>query len=161
MSQPEVRKMALLQNADIIVNNPPSDGTLRGAAEEAGIHAITLEVGNPNIFQRKMIRSGVEGIHNVLCHLNMIDDDIIPNEKETILCKSSYWIYTDEGGLLTVKADLLDNLEKGLQIATLRNIFGSEIKTFLSPENGIVIGKSISPVNQAGGRILHIGTMEK
>ena len=161
MSQPRVRELALLQNADIIVHNPPSDGTLRGAAEEAGIHAITLEVGNPNIFQRKMIRSGVEGIHNVLCHLQMIQDVIIPPEKETVLCASSYWIYTDEGGLLNVKVDLLDKVEKDMQVATLKNIFGSEIKSYLSPEDGIVIGKSISPVNQAGGRILHLGILKK
>jgi hypothetical protein len=160
MSQPEVRELAMLQNADIIVNNPPSDGTLRGAAEEAGIHAITLEVGNPNTFQRRMIRSGVEGIHNVLCHLQMIDDEIILPEKETILCQSSYWIYTDEGGLLTIHSDLLDRLKKGTQIATLKNIFGIKIKSYLSPENGIVIGKSISPVNQSGGRILHLGIID-
>jgi predicted deacylase len=160
MSQPEVKKMAKLQNADIIVNNPPSDGTLRGAAEAAGIHAITLEVGNPNTFQRRMIRSGVEGIHNVLSHLEMIEDEIIPPNKETLICQSSYWIYTDDGGLLNVHVNLLDILEKDMQIATLKNIFGKKIKSYFSPENGIVIGKSISPVNQSGGRILHLGIMK-
>ena len=157
MSQPKVRELAMLQNADIIVNNPPSDGTLRGAAEEHGIHAITLEVGNPNTFQRRMIRSGVEGVHNVLCHLGMIEDEVIPPQKKTILCDSSYWIYTNEGGLLSVKVDLLNHLEEGMQIASLKNIFGKEIKSYYAPENGIVIGKSISPVNQVGGRILHLG----
>ncbi|MEM1123056.1 MAG: succinylglutamate desuccinylase/aspartoacylase family protein, partial [Bacteroidota bacterium] len=47
MEDPVVKQMALLQNAQIIVHNPPSDGTLRGAADEKGIPAITLEVGNP------------------------------------------------------------------------------------------------------------------
>ena len=52
MEDETVRKMALLQNAQIIVHNPPSDGTLRGTADEMGIPAITLEVGNPNTFQK-------------------------------------------------------------------------------------------------------------
>ena len=120
MDHPIVRKLALLQNADIIVHNPPSDGTLRGAAEELGIHAITLEVGNPNTFQKRLIRSGVEGIHNVLSHLGMIQEDIVISEKNTVICESSYWIYTDMGGLLTISANLLDEVKKGESIATCR-----------------------------------------
>ena len=55
MDQEETKALAILQNADIIVHNPPSDGTLRGAADAIGIPAITLEVGNPSIFQKRFI----------------------------------------------------------------------------------------------------------
>jgi predicted deacylase len=161
MSQNSTKELAILQNADIIVHNPPSDGTLRGAADEMGIPAITLEVGNPNTFQKRLIRSGIEGIHNVLCHLNMVSDEIVEPEKETILCERSYWLYTDAGGLLTLDAQLLDQLKPEQEIATLRNIFGQKIKHYHTPESGIVIGKSISPVNQSGGRILHLGIIKK
>ena len=161
MDQPIVKKMALLQNADIIVHNPPSDGTLRGAADDLNIPAITLEVGNPNIYQRRLIRSGVEGVHNVLCHLGMVDDEPVKIDRDTVLCGSSKWIYTDTGGLLTVNAELRQILKKGEKIAELRNVFGTKIKEYYAPEDGIVIGKSISPVNQTGGRILHLGILKK
>lgn len=161
MEQEATKKLALLQNADIIVHNPPSDGTLRGAADELGIPAITLEVGNPSIFQRRLIRSGIEGIHNVLCHLNMIDDQIESANKETVMCNSSYWLYTNRGGLLNLHVDLRDRLTKGQKIATIRDIFGNELEEYFAPEDGIVVGKSVSPVNQSGGRILHLGIMKK
>ncbi len=157
---PEVKKLALLQNADIIVHNPPSDGTLRGAADELGIPSITIEVGNPNIFQKRLIRSGLEGIHNVLCYLNMIDDEIVRNEKPGVICSSSYWIYTELGGLLTVYPSLCDKLQTGDHIATVRDVFGNIIKDFHLQEHGIVIGKSTHPVNQSGGRILHLGIIQ-
>jgi predicted deacylase len=157
MDIPIVSTLAKLQNADIIVHNPPSDGTLRGAADELNIPAITLEVGNPNTFQKKMIRGGVDGIHNVLCHLDMIDDEIIKVAKNTVMCNESYWIYTDHGGLLTVHAELKEKVKKGDKIADIRDVFGNKIKDYLAPQDGIVIGKSISPVNQTGGRILHLG----
>ena len=160
MELPMVRKMALLQNADIIVHNPPSDGTLRGAADDLNIPAITLEVGNPSTFQKRLIRSGLEGVHNVLCHLNMVDDEIVEAEKETVICSSSKWIYTDRGGLLTVNAELRQRVQRGEKIAELRNIFGTRIKEYFAPEDGIVIGKSVSPVNQTGGRILHLGIIK-
>ena len=161
MKHPVVRKMALLQNAEIIVHNPPSDGTLRGAADELDIPAITLEVGNPNTFQRKMIRSGMVGIHNVLCWLEMVPDPIEHEDRSTVLCKRSFWIYTDRGGLLTVHPGLTDRLLKGDHIATIRDVFGNTIKEYFAPEDGIVIGKSISPVNQTGGRILHLGIIDE
>lgn len=161
MDLPIVRKMALLQNADIIVHNPPSDGTLRGAADDLGIPAITLEVGNPSTFQKKLIRSGVDGVHNVLCDLGMIDDEIMTIDKETILCKESVWIYTDTGGLLSIPVELRQMVKKGELIASLRDIFGNKIREYYAPQDGIVIGKSVSPVNQTGGRILHLGILKE
>lgn len=161
MSQPIVKKLAELQNADIIVHNPPSDGTLRGAADELGIPAITLEVGNPSTFQRRLIRSGVHGIHNVLCYLKMIEDEMIETDTETVLCERSIWIYTDTGGLLTIPVDLRQIIEQGGIIASIKDIFGKKLKDYVSPEKGVVIGKSVSPVNQTGGRILHLGILKK
>ena len=102
------RELAMLQQAQIIVHNPPSDGTLRGAAEELGIPAITLEVGNPNMFQRGMIRTSITGLMNGLVHLGMLDDAIEHTEDKPVLCSRSYWIYTDRGGLLQVFPDVTD-----------------------------------------------------
>ena len=160
MDLPIVEKMAMLQYADIIVHNPPSDGTLRGASDALGIPAITIEVGNPSVYQTRLIRSGMEGVHNVLCHLNMIDDEIIESDTETIVCSRSLWIYTDRGGLLTVHAELRQVVSKGEIVATLRDIFGKKLEEYTSPLDGIVIGKSVSPVNQTGGRILHLGIIK-
>lgn len=157
MKHPIARKLALLQNAQIIVHNPPSDGTLRGAADAIDIPAITLEVGNPNTFQKKMIKSGVIGVHNVLSYLEMIDDPIEEPLRPTVICQKSYWIYTDVGGLLTIHVDLMERVEEGTLLASIRDIFGNLLKQYHAPEAGIVIGKSVSPVNQAGGRILHLG----
>jgi len=159
MSDPVVKKMALLQNAQIIVHNPPNDGTVRGTANEMKIPAITLEVGNPNTFQKGMIREGLTGIHNVLGYLGMIDCEIDEGDYETVLCKKSYWIYTDTGGIMTVYPKVTELVKKGQLIATMRNIFGDTVQEYLAPEDGVVIGKSVSPVNQTGGRILHLGVV--
>lgn len=161
MSDEIVRKMALLQNAQIIVHNPPSDGTLRGTADELEIPAITLEVGNPNLFQKGMIRDGLTGIYNLLGFLKMINTEVEEHSEETVRCKKSFWMYTDTGGLLTVHPNVTDIVNKGEKVATLRNVFGDIVKEYTAPEKGIVIGKSVSPVNQAGGRILHLGILKK
>ncbi len=160
MSDEVVRKMALLQNAQIIVHNPPNDGTLRGAAADLDIPAITMEVGNPNLFQKGFIRDGLTGIHNLLSYLGITDSEQEDLSDETVICKKSYWVYTDTGGLLTVHAQVAQVIQKGELIASLRNVFGDTVREYYAPEDGIVIGKSVSPVNQAGGRILHLGIIK-
>jgi hypothetical protein len=42
-------------------------------------------------------------------------------------------------------------------MATVRSIFGEVTKEFFTKEAGIVIGKSVNPINQTGSRILHLG----
>ena len=157
MEDEMVRQMAILQNAQIIVHNPPSDGTLRGTADEMGISAITLEVGNPNTFQKGLIRDGLTGIHNLLGYLKMLDCEVEAVDDETVICKKSYWIYSDTGGIMTVHPQVTERVKEGQIIATMRNIFGDLVKEYLATEDGIVIGKSVSPINQTGGRILHLG----
>jgi len=160
MEDKTVQKMALLQNAQIIVHNPPSDRTLRGTAGEMGIPAITLEVGNPSTFQKGLIRDSLTGMHNLLGHFGMLDCEVEEIDEETILCKKSYWIYTDRGGIMTVHPQVTDLVKEGEVIATMRNIFGDIVKEYHAPEDGVVIGKSVSPINQTGGRILHLGILK-
>ncbi len=160
MSEPRTSALARLQNAQIVVHNTPSDGTLRGAAEAIGIPSITLEVGNPSTFQKGMIRNGGTGIHNAMVHLNMLKAPIEESDDLTVYCSRSYWIYTRKGGILRVLPNLTDFVKKGDVIATQSNMFGKIVSTYTAPEDGIVIGKSISPVNQTGGRILHLGIVD-
>lgn len=157
MDDAETRTVALLQNPQIIVHNPPSDATLRGVATAHGVRAITLELGDPKVFQKTLISAGLRGIQNLMVHLEMMEGIIMSPTQAPIICKKSYWLYTDEGGILTVHPNLTDRIEKGQHIATVRNIFGDLIKKHEAPEAGVVIGKSINPVNHTGGRILHLG----
>jgi uncharacterized protein len=157
MRDPVTAELARLQNAQIIVHNPPSDGTLRGAANEVNIPAITLEVGNPNTFQRGMIRTGMTGIFNAMAYLKMLNVPIEEAASEAVYCRYSYWIYTDTGGFLRVLVDLAEIVQKGQLIAIQANVFGDVVREYYAPDDGIVIGKSSHPVNQSGGRILHLG----
>lgn len=161
MEDETTARMALLQNADIIVHNPPSDGTLRGAAEAINIPAITLEVGDPNTFQKGMIRSSLTGIYNVCSYFGLLPKEKVEEPSlSPIICTRSYWTYTDKGGILRVLPHIRDFVKKGECIAILENIFGDLIQKYYAPEDGVVIGKSVNPINQSGGRILHLGIPE-
>ncbi len=157
MNEEVTAEITRLMNAEIVVHNPPMDGTLRGAASAINIPAITLELGNPNVFQKRIILSAYKGFMNVLSYLGFTEGAEVDDVRNTVYCSSSEWIYTTEGGILRVLPDVTDKITKGERIAYIQNIFGETIEDYIAPYDSIVIGKSTFPINQTGGRIMHIG----
>ena len=159
MTDPSTARMAYLQRPQIIVHNPPTDGTLRGAAQNLGIPAITVEIGDPQRFQKEYIRQTLAGLRAMLA-----DRGMIPRRPRALgnmpkLCARSYWQYTDRGGLLEVLPRVTDALTKGAPVARLTDIYGEPICEYNAAEDGVVIGHAVNPIAQTGARILHLGVL--
>ena len=157
MRDPDIAGLAYRMRPEIIVHNPPTDGTLRGAAQDAGIPALTVEIGNPQRFQRDYIRRTRLGLQTVLTHLGVVKRKPPALGEAPILCAESGWIHTQEGGLLTVPPALTERVEAGAPIAYLRDVFGTDLRTMVAPAPGVVVGKAVDPVAQTGARVIHLG----
>ena len=59
----------------VVVHSRGTEGTLRRAAAEVGIDAVTYEAGEPMRFQRQEIERGVAGVQNLMGHLEMLERD--------------------------------------------------------------------------------------
>jgi predicted deacylase len=122
-----------------------------------GIKAITIEVGDPQRIQRGMVRSAGLGLVEILEHLGMTHDHSEPDTADTVECSRSYWMHTDRGGVLSVRAKLAERVIRGQTVAELRNVWGDLVREFDAPDTGVVIGLSTNPTARAGSRILHLG----
>lgn len=157
LGDPVTKRMARLQQPEIIVHNEPRDGTLRGAADDLGIPAITVEVGNPLRFEMDKIHDSLLGVKNVLADLKMIDYEVQTIGEEPIECSRSYWIHAEHGGLLDVFPRLVDTVTAGQRIARVRNVFGDLMAEYEAPDDAVVVGKAINPICQTGARVVHLG----
>lgn len=157
MAAPLVAELARLQQAEIILHNQGGENTLRRQAMARGIPALTIELRDPQVIQPGVVEAAVSGIRNALVHLQMVSGKIQVAHRPAVECSRSYWIYTDRGGLLDVPPNLTETISAGQLIGRLRDVFGDLIREYTAPEAGIVIGKSTNPVNETGGRILHLG----
>jgi predicted deacylase len=164
-----ITQMAHLQNCDIILNSKgaPSTGdaipmlrTFRAEAMLQGIPTITIEYGNPQVYQPEMIERGIKGMQNLMSWLKMTEQPIHTFSQKPVICKKSYWAYIQEGGLLEIPVSLTQPIKKDDLIGMVKNPFGDILKKYYAPEDGIVIGKSTNPVNMNGGRIIHLGILE-
>jgi hypothetical protein len=106
-----------------------------------------------------MIRFGLIGVGNVLARLQMLPLEESLPEHEPVVCARSYWLYSDDGGLLEVFPNLTDQVDAGDLVARVTDVFGELVTEYHAPEAGIVIGKSTNPVNTTGSRILHLGVL--
>ncbi|MCO4762551.1 MAG: succinylglutamate desuccinylase/aspartoacylase family protein [Myxococcales bacterium] len=159
MRDARAARLAHLQRPRIIVHSPPADGTLRGAASDRGVPAITVEIGNPQLFQRDVVRSSVRGIRAVLAEAGVLPKRKLQLGPPPIVCVQSGWEYTDRGGLMQVEVDLAAQIEEGDLLASLHDAWGLPVASYRAPHAGIVIGRSVDPVAATGARIVHLGRL--
>ncbi len=166
MQNDTLANMLRALSPDIIVSNKgkasfgsASGLTMRAFAIEKEVKSITVEYGNPQVYQKEMIKRGADGLQNLLLYLGYLKGDAHLS-KEVNVCSKSYWIYTDKGGYLDVLVDLNQKIKKNETLAVLRNSFGTVVKMYKAPEDGIIVGKSTNPVAISGSRIVHLGILE-
>lgn len=102
MRNPIESRMAMLQNPQIIVHNTGPDGSLRSAAVDIGIPAITIEVGDPQRFHKRFIQFALLGVENIMCSHKMVFRHPQHPDFEPVICTKSHWMFTRSGGVLTV-----------------------------------------------------------
>lgn len=153
----DTRTLAYLQNPQIIVKKFDEGGTLRAWANENGIPAITIEIGNANAFQHRLIDETLDGIINTLKHLKMLEGEVKDMLKDATLCERSFWIYSNKGGIIDVFPSLADRVKAGEVIAKVYDVFGQVREEIKASCSGVVIGKNVRPNCDAGTRVLHLG----
>ncbi|KAI8086709.1 uncharacterized protein BX664DRAFT_336579 [Halteromyces radiatus] len=168
MNDPVAAHMAKLQKSQIILHNSGQDGTMRSAAAAKNIKAITVEIGNPQLFQDQYVQWAYWGVMRVLDHFNMYSLEHIQFAEQaddgpfnTILCSSGFWIYTRTGGVLEVYPGVNTIISKGALIARIKDMFGSLVEEYFAPCTSVVIGRSSNPVAITGDRIIHLGVIKK
>ncbi|MGM0578475.1 MAG: succinylglutamate desuccinylase/aspartoacylase family protein [Myxococcota bacterium] len=157
MTHPTTARMAYLLRPQVILHDPPRDRTLRGAAMEMGVPAITIEIGNPQRFHGEYIKRALVGVRAILAEVGMLPKRRVAAGRQPVLCEGSRWLFTDHGGLLEVFPPVTEDVEEGRVIARLTNVFGDVTREYRAPYTGVIIGKSTNPVAQTGARIVHLG----
>lgn len=139
-----------------VLHHPGGVGTLRRAAADAGIPAITMETGGPHILEDEAVATGVKGINNMLHNLNMhktLRLWIIPQP----VFYQSTWVRSNQGGIMLAMVELDEKVKKGQMLGRVIDPITNTSSDILSPMNGIVLGKAVNQVVGPGYATFHIG----
>lgn len=158
LRNPDIRKMAELFPVEQIKDDPGESGSLEMAFLEAGIPAMTIEIGAPRIFDNRKIAMAVEGSINVLKHYQVIDGSIHRTSKEagTFFGNTFETIRSITGGYLELLVDLNDPVTPGQTVAIQRNSFGDVVAEYGVTVTGRVATIARDALCEPGSRIMQI-----
>jgi predicted deacylase len=133
--------MARLLGPPLILHDPGDVGTLRRAAEEMDIHAVTVMAGAPQRFQQDVIDPARSGLINILTHLEMQPGEVDLPLELPVECSRASWLYTQQAGLLEVYPEVGEKVKRGQTIGRLTNVFGDILNVYTAPEKRLRAGQ--------------------
>lgn len=142
MEIPEARVMAELFPIRQIFDNPAYPTLLANAFIDAGIPAITPEIGAARILDLDMIPLFVEGTMNVLKHYGVVPGSIGRTGPGVgiFIGNSAHAVLTTQGGFVELLVKVNDKVEAGQKLAIQRNTFGEIVAEYSSGVAGQVSG---------------------
>ena len=157
LSDPETKELAKIFAAPVILNSNLVDGSLREAAVENNTKVLLYEAGEALRFDEFSIRLGINGILNVLAHLNMVKKKPTKRKKSApFIANSSSWIRANASGIVNHERHLGDQVKKGDLLAEIGSPYGDIINVVTATRAGIIIGKQNIPLVQEGEAMFHI-----
>lgn len=129
------------------------------------IPSLTLELGEPYIFNEKGVEFGVKSIMNILTYLKMIEpikEPFIYPATEVLkdkILKYSYQ-FSSTSGIIRFFAKPGEFIKKGQPVARIYNAFGKLQETLIATNEGIVLGHSDYLVAFPGAPVISFGVFD-
>lgn len=156
MSNEEVAQFVESFDKIAIVHHAGSDGMLRKAANDSGIIAVTMELGESLRIQESQITAGTHSINRILDKLKMYPRMLIWGEPEPAYYESM-WLRVESGGILFNEMNLGDSVSEGDVLGIVTDPITNHSTELISPIDGNIIGMAINQVVIPGFAAYHIG----
>jgi uncharacterized protein len=153
---PEAVKLARGFGGITVVHKKGSRGTLRRAATEADIPALTFEAGKPKRLQPQAVEAGLQGIKALMKKLGMIDEAEEETHSGKVFSKAK-WVRTRRAGILVSEVRPGDAVRVGQRLGVTTDPTTNQETAIVSPYEGCVLGMALNQVTMPGFAAYHIG----
>ena len=157
---PKTMALAEAFGAPIIMTSKLREGSMRQAADAAGVDVLVYEGGEGLRFDEHAARAGVFGILRVMKSLGMVRAKGIGAPKTAPMrSSSSSWMRSPAGGLLRAFKGTGDTVLAGDVLGTVADPFGETEEDILSRTPGIIVGRTNLPIVNEGDALFHIAAI--
>ncbi|MEZ4907304.1 MAG: succinylglutamate desuccinylase/aspartoacylase family protein [Saprospiraceae bacterium] len=134
--------------------------SLRKTCVEMNKTALVFEAGESKRLDSYSIKTGLQGIKNILIFLGMIDGQSNHNTESIVLNKSS-WIRGRDSGIINLHKHAGDKVTEKETIAVIKDISNEWSKNVKARRSGYIIGHNNAPVINMGDPIFNIAWNDK
>ncbi|GAB4298242.1 MAG: succinylglutamate desuccinylase/aspartoacylase family protein [Roseovarius sp.] len=132
-------------------------GSLRMAAEAAGVDVLLYEGGEGLRFDELAARAGVSGILRVMRHMGMIGARGVPRLRHPpVFANVSRWYRAPAAGVFRSYVPIGAAVGPGTVLGVVSDPFGEVEMELVAETQGIVIGRSNMPGVHEGEALFHI-----
>ena len=156
MTEPAVAALTDGFGATAVLHSVGTRGTLRRAATDSGIPAVTLETGEPSRLQDEEIEHGTKGILTLLNKLDLVGRVRIWGAPEPVYYQST-WVRAGRGGLLFGDVKLGQRVRKGAVLGTITDPITNVRTELRAPVAGRILGMALNQVVLPGFAAYRIG----
>ncbi|MDJ0943578.1 MAG: succinylglutamate desuccinylase/aspartoacylase family protein [Kiloniellales bacterium] len=160
---PKIKRLAEALQPDMVKIDTGLEGTVEYAFVEAGIPAVTFEIGAPKVYEWDHIDRAKRGIRNVMVDMKMLDGEIEDLGVETFVGNYFETLSAEVGGFTEVLVELKQPVTKGQRVALQRNAFGEIVAEYHAPFDARVLSLATDPLREPGAtvvRFLHMSDKE-
>lgn len=158
MDNAQARGMTEAFGVPLAMDAKIRDGSLRECAGDVGIPVILYEAGEALRFDEMYIRAGVNGIINVMRHIEMLPPSRSKKKPPPppIISDQSSWVRASDSGILRAFVPLGEKVIEGQLLAIVCDPLGTTESEILAPNDGVVIGRTNLPLVYEGDATFHI-----
>ncbi|MGZ4291694.1 MAG: succinylglutamate desuccinylase/aspartoacylase family protein [Gaiellaceae bacterium] len=132
-------------------------GMTSTAAAQAGIPAVIAEAGGRGQLEDAATTMLVEGVRNVLRHLEMLPGPAPPSRVETRFVGRFVWVRSAHDGWWQPVVAAGDELAEGQLVGAVRTLYGDVLEEVRAPRDGVVLFLTTSPAVGVDGPLLGLG----
>ncbi len=156
MSDPKIAEFVSYFDKIAVVHHTGGIGMLRTVANQSGIVALTMELGESLRIQENQIEAGTYSINSMLDKLEMYPRTFIWGDPKPTYYESQ-WLRAESGGILFSEMDLGDKVSRGDVLGYVTDPITNQRTQIVSPVNGNIIGMAVNQVVIPGFAAYHIG----
>ncbi len=152
----QARRIADLLAPDVIRMDAGVNGTVENMLNDAGVPAVTLELGGPQQFDPVMISRGVAGVRNVMADMGILAGPATRAGAAPFVGNHSVDVVAPRGGYAQVLVKLGDKVAAGQTVALITDPFGATTATLTAPNAGQVVSLATAPTREVGSLLVRI-----
>jgi uncharacterized protein len=157
LRSPQVTRMTQAFGATVVLHGAGDKGSLRRAANEAGIPAVTFEMGEPMRVQQEQVEHGAKAIETLMYALGMTKQRRYWGDPEPVYYASK-WVRVDNGGILFSDVALGERVSEGELLGVVTDPISNQQHRIYAPTGGRILGMALNQVVLPGFAAYRIGT---
>lgn len=156
LRSPTIARMTRAFGSTVVLHSVGDKGSLRRAANDAGIPSVTFEMGEPMRVQPEQVDHGAKAIETLLYALNMTKQRRYWGDPEPVY-RASRWVRVDNGGILFSDVALGERVSEGELLGVVTDPMSDQQYRVYAPVSGRVLGMALNQVVLPGFAAYRIG----